>query len=89
MNLKNDLILVLTLSFFLCVFASFSSYASFSDYLRIESECRNEFPNINNSILMEYADLASFAAKKDMNILYQKILKMLESRTTPHVTKSF
>ncbi|MCE0814094.1 lysozyme inhibitor LprI family protein [Buttiauxella sp. S04-F03] len=65
------------------------SHAVLKDYSRIESDCRKEKPDINNSIVMGCADLASSAAKKDMNITYQKIFKIIESRDVPDITKNF
>jgi uncharacterized protein YecT (DUF1311 family) len=65
------------------------SHAAPKDYSRIESDCRKENPDINNSIVMGCADLASSAAKKDMNITYQKIYKIIESRDMPDITKNF
>ncbi|KZP78518.1 hypothetical protein A3460_20130 [Enterobacter roggenkampii] len=38
---------------------------------------------------MGCADLASSAAKKDMNIIYQKIFNIIDSRDVPDIVKSF
>ncbi|HBM8748875.1 TPA: DUF1311 domain-containing protein [Escherichia coli] len=38
---------------------------------------------------MGCADLASDAAKKDMNIVYQKIYKIIQTRETPDITRKF
>ncbi|AVR04457.1 lysozyme inhibitor LprI family protein [Pluralibacter gergoviae] len=82
MNLIKKLILFLIVS-------PLSSYAALQNYSTIESECRKENDEINNSVVMGCAELASSAAKKDMNITYQKIFKIIESRDLPEVAKSF
>lgn len=82
MNLVNKSILTLL------VFPMFSSSA-LQDYAKIESKCRNENAEINNSVVMGCAELASAAAQKDMNIIYQKIFNIIDSRDIPDTTKSF
>lgn len=82
MKLINKVILTL---FFLPLF----THAALQDYSKIESDCRKENADINNSIVMGCADLASDSAKKDMNIVYQKIYKKIEVRDIPSVAKRF
>lgn len=65
------------------------SHAGLRDYSKIESDCRKEYQHLNNSVVMGCAELASDAAKKDMNIIYQKIYKIIESRGVPDVTMNF
>lgn len=71
--------------FFLLLILPFFSLAALQDYSKIESDCRRENPEINNSIVMGCADMASSAAKKDMNIVYQKIYKIIIERDDAHV----
>ncbi len=82
MNLINTSALALLLSPLL-------SHASLKDYSKIESDCRKENADINNSIVMGCASMASEVAKKDMNIIYQKIYKIIEVRDLPDITKKF
>ncbi|MWP60469.1 DUF1311 domain-containing protein, partial [Escherichia coli] len=63
--------------------------ATLTDYTKIETDCRKENQDINNSVVMGCADLASDAAKKDMNIVYQKIYKIIQTRETPDITRKF
>ncbi|WP_240727307.1 DUF1311 domain-containing protein [Escherichia sp. E4385] len=63
--------------------------ATLTDYTKIETDCRKGSQNINNSVVMGCADLASDAAKKDMNIVYQKIYKIIQIRETPDITRKF
>ena len=60
-----------------------------TDYTKIETDCRKENQDINNSVVMGCADLASDAAKKDMNIVYQKIYKIIQTREPPDITRKF
>ncbi|MCK6939753.1 lysozyme inhibitor LprI family protein [Enterobacter roggenkampii] len=82
MNIINKLTLALIVS------PLFSCAAS-QDYSKIETNCRKDYPEINNSVVMGCADLASSAAKKDMNIIYQKIFNIIDSRDVPDIVKSF
>lgn len=82
MNLINKTVFMLLLF-------PFFSHAALTDYSKIESDCREDSPGINNSIVMGCADLVSDTAKKDMNIVYQKIYKIIEVRDLPYVTKNF
>jgi len=65
------------------------SHAVLKDYSQIESDCQQANPDINNSVVMGCAEQASDAAKKDMNVLYQKIYKIMEARDLPEVTSQF
>lgn len=67
----------------------FASQAALNDYSKIESDCRNKNTELNNSVVMGCAELASTAAKKDMNIIYQKIYKAIEARNVPDITSNF
>lgn len=82
MNLKNKALIALWL-------LPFFSHAALKDYSKIESDCRKENTDLNNSIVMGCADLASDAAKKDMNATYQKIYTIIEARDMPDITKNF
>ncbi|EMH4161421.1 DUF1311 domain-containing protein [Pluralibacter gergoviae] len=65
------------------------SNANLIDYAKIEADCRKENQDINNSVVMVCADLASDAAKKDMNIVYQKIYDIINLYEMPDVTGKF
>lgn len=76
------------------VFALFLSFpcisnAILSDYTKIETDCRKENRDINNFVVMGCADLASGAARKDMNVVYQKIYKIIKLRELPDITGQF
>ncbi|MCP6132622.1 hypothetical protein NL393_25750 [Klebsiella pneumoniae] len=64
------------------------SHAALNDYSRIETDCRRMNQDINNSVVMGCADQASDAAKKDMNIVYQKIYKIIKAREMPDITSN-
>lgn len=65
-------------------------HAELRDYAKIESDCRKENAGvINNSVVMGCAEIASDAAKKDMNIVYQRIYKIIASRNIPDITEKF
>lgn len=63
--------------------------AAMNDYAEIESACRKEHVEVNNTVVMGGADLASNAAKKDMNILYRKIYRLIEARDLPDIASRF
>ena len=65
------------------------SHAALNDYSRIETDCRKMNQDINNSVVMGCVDQASDAAKKDMNIVYQKIYKIIKARGIPDITSKF
>ncbi len=65
------------------------SHAALSYYSKIETDCRKMNQDINNSVVMGCADQASDAAKKDMNIVYQKIYKIIKARGIPDITSKF
>lgn len=65
------------------------SHAVLTDYSKIENDCRKKNLDINNSVVMGCADQASDAAKKDMNIVYQKIYKIIQAREIPDITGKF
>ena len=82
MKIKNK---VLTLLLILpCI-----SHAALTDYSKIETDCRKMNQDINNSVVMGCADLASDAAKKDMNIVYQKIYRIIKARGISDITSKF
>lgn len=65
------------------------SNAILPDYTKFETDCRKENQDINNSVVMGCADLASDAARKDMNRVYNKIYKIIDARKIPDITRKF
>ncbi|WP_213323024.1 lysozyme inhibitor LprI family protein [Klebsiella aerogenes] len=82
MRIKNNVLALLLI--LPCV-----SHATLTDYSKIEADCRKNNQDINNSVVMGCADQASDAAKKDMNIVYQKIYKIIRAREIPDITSKF
>ncbi|MGR7525738.1 lysozyme inhibitor LprI family protein [Klebsiella aerogenes] len=64
----------------LMVFALHLSSAVGKDFYQVERQCRKENPDVNNSIVMGCADLASDAAKASINESYKDIVRLIKKR---------